>query len=593
MAMGQAAAARTGAANAWGDAWRRLRRDRLALGALCVLGGLLAVLLAVPFLPLADPAATTLDQRLLPPLVPSHPLGTDQLGRDVLARLMWGARLSLGVAAVSVLIAAVLGSAIGLNAAYHGGVVDTVLMRFIDVLMAFPYLLLALAIVAALGPGLGNAAIAIAIVNVPFFARTVRGTTLAFVREDFVDTARMAGLTDARILVSELLPNVLPVIVVTMSTSFGWMILETAGLSFLGLGAQPPQADLGGLLGESRHLMATAPHLSIIPGLAILLVVATLNVAGDGLRDALDPRAARASSARGAARIAPPRELRSESSPEGTSGRSREPAVLAIEDLRVAAFGDEGESTILDGVALAIARGESVGLVGESGSGKSVTALSVLGLLGASLRIVGGRISFAGDVVLDAQLDERRRLRGRRIGYVPQDPVRSLHPLFTVGDQIAETLRIVHGWSADDARERAVELLEQVGIDTPEERVHAYPHQLSGGMRQRVAIAIAIAGEPELLIADEPTTALDVTTQAQILARLRALVEERDSAMLFISHDIAVVSQVCERMLVMYRGELVEEGPTARVLDRPADEYTGRLIASLPRFGEGAAPEAG
>jgi len=272
------------------SSWRRLRGNGLTLFGLLLVATLVGVALAAPLLPLADPYATDLSHRLLPAGSPDHLLGTDQLGRDLLSRLVWGTRTSLGVGFFAVLVAALLGALIGLISGYFRGWADAVLMRGIDVLLAFPYLLLALAIVAALGPGLRNAMIAIAVVNIPFFARTVRGTVLGLVRRAFVDAARLSGAGHGAILFRELLPNVLPVVVIMMSTSLGWMILETAGLSFLGLGAQPPTADLGSMLGTSRELLTTAPRVAMLPGAVILILVVGINLLGDGLRDLLDPR---------------------------------------------------------------------------------------------------------------------------------------------------------------------------------------------------------------------------------------------------------------------------------------------------------------
>lgn len=270
--------------------WRRLKRNRLAVAGLVVLGLTVAAALLAPVLPLADPAATSPADRLLPPLSPDHLLGTDHLGRDILSRLVWGGRVSLSVGVFATLIAAVSGSLIGLFAGFYGGRTDSLLMRSVDMLMAFPYLLFAIALVAVLGPGLVNAMIAISVVNIPFFARAVRGATVSLVANEYVDAARVLAFSRLQILFREILPNVMPVIIVTMSTTVGWMITETAGLSFLGLGAQPPTSDWGAMLGAGRDFITRAPHVMLVPGSAIFIVVISLNFLGDGLRDALDPR---------------------------------------------------------------------------------------------------------------------------------------------------------------------------------------------------------------------------------------------------------------------------------------------------------------
>ena len=270
--------------------WRRLRRNRLAVAGLVVLAVTVLLALIAPLLPLADPAATDTANRLLPPLSPDHLLGTDHLGRDILSRLIWGGRVSLSVGVFATLIAALGGSLIGLFAGFYGGRTDSLLMRSIDMLMAFPYLLFAIALVAVLGPGLVNAMIAISVVNIPFFARAVRGATVSLVANEYVDAARVLAFSRLQILFREILPNVMPVIIVTMSTTVGWMITETAGLSFLGLGAQPPTSDWGAMLGAGRDFITRAPHVMLVPGSAIFVVVISLNFLGDGLRDALDPR---------------------------------------------------------------------------------------------------------------------------------------------------------------------------------------------------------------------------------------------------------------------------------------------------------------
>ncbi|MCA8879081.1 MAG: dipeptide/oligopeptide/nickel ABC transporter permease/ATP-binding protein [Rhodobacteraceae bacterium] len=563
-----------------------LSRNHLALAGLVVVVVIVILALAAPLLPLADPNATAPADRLLRPGEGGHLLGTDALGRDILSRLLWGTRVSLAVGLSATVLAAVAGSLIGLVAGYAGGRVDNWLMRGIDMIMAFPYILLALAIVAALGPGLLNALYAISVVNIPFFARNIRGITLGLSRREFVDAARLSGQSHTRIVLSEVLPNVLPVIVITMSTTVGWMILETAGLSFLGLGAQPPQADLGSMLGEGRKILFTAPFVSIIPGLMILVLVMAINLLGDGIRDVLDPRLKSGALSRPVARTA----IRRDSAP---ADRRHLPAVLEVQDLQTQFHVKRRVYRAVGGVDLHLAPGECLGLVGESGSGKSVTAMSIMGLVPTPPgRIVGGAAWLNGADLFGMSDEQIRRLRGAAVSHVFQDPLSTLHPLYRVGDQVIEALRAHAPLTHRAARDRALDLLRLVRIPNPEERMAAYPHELSGGMRQRVCIAMGLANDPEVLIADEPTTALDVTVQAQILSLMDRLRQERDAAILFITHDFGVVSAICDRVAVMYAGRIVETGTTADILAQPLHPYTDRLIACVPVLGQPDRPLA-
>ncbi|RCK46506.1 peptide ABC transporter permease [Thalassospira profundimaris] len=580
------------------SALKLLARNHLALMGAVIFAGVIILALITPWLPLVNPDATDPANRLLPPLSDGHFLGTDHLGRDLLSRLLWGTRVSLAVGISASLFAAFFGSAIGIISGYFGGRTDNIMMRGIDMVMAFPYILLALAIVAALGPGLMNALYAIAVVNIPFFARNIRGVTVGIVHREFVDSARLSGKGHIRILLSEILPNVMPVIVITMSTTVGWMILETAGLSFLGLGAQPPQADLGSMLGEGRKLITTALHLSAIPGGMIFVLVMSINLLGDGIRDILDPRLKSGALARPAPVTRIDRSTWDGPAHAGSGHVNGQPgakrdaekgAILSVEDLRTEfVLGDDVYKAV-GGVSFHVGRNECVGLVGESGSGKSVTALSLLGLVASPPgTIAGGRVMLDGRDVFDMHEQEIRAIRGGRAAYVFQDPLSTLHPLFSVGDQLVEAIRAHNRVSYKEAWQKAVELLRMVRIPNPEKRADSYPHQLSGGMRQRVGIAMALANEPELIIADEPTTALDVTVQAQILKLMNNLREQHGTSVLFITHDFGVVSEICDRVAVMYAGQIVEMGTTQQVLENPAHPYTKRLIDCVPRLGETA-----
>ena len=557
-----------------------LFRNRLAAMGAVVLAAILLLVLIAPLLPLPDPDATATAERFKRPFSPGHLLGTDHLGRDLLARLLDGTRLSLAIGLVAAFAAAVFGSAIGIIAGYFGGRTDNVIMRGIDMLMAFPYILLALAIVAALGPGLMNALIAVAAVNVPFFARNIRGITVGLAGREFIDAARLSGLGHSRIILQELLPNVLPVIVIGISTTVGWMILETAGLSFLGLGSQPPQADLGSMLGEARAALITAPHTSIVPGLMIFLIVMSINLLGDGVRDALDPRLKSGALSRPRAMTLVERR--------GTVPQAPAQGLLDIQELETQFHVGDRVYRAVNQVSLHVAPGECLGVIGESGSGKSVTALSVMGLVASPPGVItGGAVRYDGEDLLGASYESLRAKRGENVAYIFQDPLATLHPLYRVGDQLIEAIRAHHGTPTGEARAKALELLKAVRIPNAESRLGNYPHEMSGGMRQRVGIAMALANDPDVIIADEPTTALDVTVQAQILSLLDELRRERGLAIVFITHDFGVVAQLCDRVAVMYAGRIVEEGPTMAVLDTPAHPYTKRLITCVPELGGG------
>ncbi len=412
-----------------------LARNRLALAGGIVMVLVLFLALITPILPLPDPDVTNTSNRFVKPFSEGTVLGTDHLGRDLLSRLLWGTRLSLAVGIAAAIFAAFFGASIGIIAGYFGGRTDNVIMRGVDMLMAFPYILLALAIVAALGPGLVNALVAVAAVNIPFFARNIRGVTVGIAHKEFVDAAKLAGESHLRIIVSEILPNVIPVIVIAMSTTIGWMILETAGLSFLGLGSQPPQADLGSMLGEARSALITNPHTSVVPGVMILIIVMAINLLGDGVRDALDPRL------RSGALTRPrPATLVERTGPVPAP---QEDGTLVLTDLQTQFHVGPRVYKAVNHVSLHVAPGECLGVIGESGSGKSVTALSIMGLVASPPGvIVGGSARYGGEELIGASYNKLRAFRGDKVAYIFQDPLATLHPLYSVGDQLCEAIQV-------------------------------------------------------------------------------------------------------------------------------------------------------
>jgi peptide/nickel transport system ATP-binding protein len=256
--------------------------------------------------------------------------------------------------------------------------------------------------------------------------------------------------------------------------------------------------------------------------------------------------------------------------------------VLSVRNLEVAFPGRRGTLVAVDGVSFDIAAGEVLGVVGESGAGKSLTGAAVIGLIEPPGRIMGGEVHLSGRRIDNLRADDMRKVRGRRIGMVFQDPLTSLNPLYRIGDQIVETIRAHSDLGEEEARERAVALLQEAGIQGARARIDSYPHEFSGGMRQRVVLALALCAEPDLLIADEPTTALDVSIQAQIIALLKRLCRERGTAVMLITHDMGVIAETADRVAVMYAGRIVEIGPVREVVQHPRHPYTRGLMGAIP-----------
>lgn len=517
-------------------------------------------------------------ERLLPP-GSEHWLGTDRFGRDVLSQVMAGAQITLLVGLVAVGIAAVVGVPLGVLAGMRGGRLGALLMRGSDILLAFPGLLLAIVLGAVYGAGTVTAMVALGIGSIPAFARVARGGTLQVVRSDYVLAARAANRGELAIAARHVLPNIGGMVMVQCSVNFAIAVLAEAGLSFLGLGTPPPTPSWGRMLQESQQFLGVADHLAIVPGVAIAVAVLGFNLLGDGLRDVFDPRLSAVGPQARAAEPSPsvePVETRQPSveTPQPPD-ETQQPAALDVRDLTVRT--NSGRPLLSD-VSLRVAPGERVGLIGESGSGKTMTALAALGLLPDGVAATGQvRLAGVPGNLLDRGEQAMARLRGEAMSMVFQEPMTALNPLMRVGRQVAETMTL-HGTTSRTATRRAAELLTEVGL--PSGAARRYPHELSGGQRQRVGLAMALANDPAVLVADEPTTALDVTVQRQVLDLMVRLVEDRGAGLLFITHDLAVVSQVCERVVVLLEGVVVEEGPVAEVFAQPRHEYTKRLLAA-------------
>jgi peptide/nickel transport system permease protein len=469
-------------------------------------------------------------------------------------------------------------------AGYHGGTTDRVITRISDAVQSLPSLILILAVVAVFGTGVVPAMTTLGIILAPMILRVVRAATVDVREESFVDAARVVGLGNSIIIRRHLLPHVLPPFIIQASLVLGIGLLVEAGLSFIGLGVQPPTPSWGAMLARATTYLAHAPNLVFPAGIVITATVLALNLLGDVIRDkvgrGVDSAARRHRRGTGPATAAAAAPAAVELVAAPAQGRD----LLVVRDLSIA-FPDRsaGAVDVVTGVSFGVGRGEVVGLVGESGCGKSVTARALLGLVPAPGWVTGGSIQLGGEELVGRSGRWLRQVRGNRVALIFQDPMSSLDPAFTVGDQVAEAVRTHRRVSRAEARRRAVDLLDQVGIPDPGRRVRAYPHEFSGGMAQRVMIAVALAGDPDLLVADEPTTSLDVTVQTEILDLLRSLQASRGMSILFVTHDLGVVADLCDRVLIMYAGQIVEAATAIDLFHRPHHPYTAALLASVLR----------
>ncbi|MEV0397912.1 dipeptide/oligopeptide/nickel ABC transporter permease/ATP-binding protein [Polymorphospora rubra] len=571
--------------------WRRLPAG--AKIAAFVVAGL--VLLAVVGPAVAPyPATRNLTGPLAAPPDAAHWFGTDVYGRDVLSRIIHGTRVSVVAGLVTPLLALAAGTVVGAAAALAPGPLRRVLEWLLDLLVTFPGIVLAVALAALLSPGLPTTVVVLSVLFAPAVARVVRAAVVAEHGKDYVLVGRFMGAGPAWLLAHHVARNVAGPVLVFTSSLAGTAVLTEASLSFLGLSVQPPTPSWGNVVNDGRDLMASGGWwVTTFAGLATLVAVLALSVLADGLAAALGTAApgetARAGGAVAAGPGGAPARSRRPSTPESpgpaapAGPRATVPArrgepLLAVRDLGIRFPAAHGGAEILSGVSFDVHPGESVGLVGESGSGKSLTTLAVMGLLPPGARVTGS-IRFAGRELTTMPARERRKLLGTGLAMVYQDALSALNPGMRVGTQLRQVCR-------HSGRHRPADLLRRVHLD-PDRTLSAYPHQLSGGQRQRVLIAMALAGDPALLLADEPTTALDVTLQAEIAGLLRELTAGRGLSMLLVSHDLAFVAQLTSRINVMYAGEIVEAGPVAPVLAGPRHRYLGALTTAITSLERG------
>lgn len=551
---------------------RRLVRNPLGAVSLAVLLLLVAAVLLAPLLAPQSPGASSLSDAFAGPSG-AHPLGMDSAGRDILSRILYGGRNTLGGALIALGIALALGVPSGLYAGYCAGKFDAVANWVVNLVMALPAMVVLLASRAILGPKVWVLMVVLGFLIAPSFFRLVRGIVVNVRGELYVDAARVSGLSDTRIVARHVLIVVRGPIIIQTALVAGLAIGLQAGLEFLGVGSGST-ATWGAMLNEAFQNIQREPALLLWPGLALGVTNGALVLIATALRDVLEDRTGE--SARR------PKHSKNTTPPVAVPGTEERAALLSIRGLAVAYAQPDGtDKEVVHGVDLDVRPGEIVGLVGESGSGKTQTAFSVLGILPEGGRISRGSVLVAGQEIAGLPERAHRALRGRTVAYVPQEPMSNLDPAFTIGSQLTEPMRHVLGISRAEATRRALDLLRLVEIPNPEQVMRRYPHEISGGMAQRVLIAGAMSCDPELLIADEPTTALDVRVQAEVLDLLRRLQQERELGVLLVTHNFGVVADVCDRVAVMNAGRIVETGSTEQVLHDPQDSYTRTLLGAV------------
>ena len=431
--------------------------------------------------------------------------------------------------------------------------------------------------------GATGAVLAIGLSGAPVFARLTQTLVAGVAARDFVSAARVAGLGRVRILFRHILPNVAQPLIVYATIGAGGALLSFAGLSFLGLGVQQPHYDWGRLLFDGIGSIYVNPAAALAPGTAVLLAGLAVEPVRRDRRQGLRGAAGRGHPpARGGdERLAADRPRPGRRT---TPARAGSDVVLDVRDLEVTFAGPDGPIRPVRGVSFSVRRGEAVGVVGESGSGKSLTALAVSRLVDDSGRVDATRLELLGADLRAEDTPVQRRLLGTSLAMVFQDPMTSFNPTRRIGGQLAEVATHHQGMSRREAMARAVDRLDAVRIPDAERRARQYPHEFSGGMRQRAMIGMGLMGSPALIVADEPTTALDVTVQQQVLDLLAAIRETDDVALVLISHDVTVVGEVCDRVLVMYAGRIVEDLPAAELATAARHPYTRALAAAVPHM---------
>jgi ABC-type dipeptide/oligopeptide/nickel transport system ATPase component/ABC-type dipeptide/oligopeptide/nickel transport system permease subunit len=566
--------------------WKRVLRNPMALVPLVILAVIVVAGLLAQVIAPHDPTLTDIGNAVASPSG-DHWLGTDSAGRDVLSRLLYGTQYSLAAALLALGIAAGVGVTTGLIAGYFGGWFDTVNSWIASLTMALPGVVVLLAASSVLGPSLWTAMAIFGFLLAPAFYRLVYVTVRGVRNELYVDAARVSGLGDARIIGRHILRVVRAPVIIQIGIVAAVAIAVQAGLSFIGFG-DLEEATWGSMLVDGFDRMFSQQLLILWPALLLGITTLCLVLFANAVRDELEhagPRAAPGEPPPPEVEAAPDEEYR-----HPAPNRTGTP-LLTITNVSVGyPDGRGGHKPVVRDVSLTVDRGQVVGLVGESGSGKTQTAFAVLGLLPPTGKVLGGSIVFDGVELIGSGAKVLEELRGKRIAYVPQEPMSNLDPSFTIGSQLVEPMTVHLGMSKAVAKDKALALLARVGIPDPVRTFRSYPHEISGGMAQRVLIAGAVSCDPDLLIADEPTTALDVTVQAEVLDLLRELEQETHMAVLIVSHNFGVVADLCDHVAVMKDGRIVESGPVRAIFKDAQHPYTRSLLDAILEGGPARKP---
>ncbi len=566
------------------------------------LGFLIAIALLAIFAPIIAQFSPLESTKPVQSPSATHWFGTDAIGRDIFARVAYGARSSLIIGLLATGVALLAAAVLGSIAATAGKAVSEVLMRALDIIMSFPGIALAAVFVAVFGNSLPVLVLAIGFLYVPQLSRVVRANILAEFGEDYVSAAKVMGARVPHILIKHVARNTVAPIAVFATVLVADAIVFEASLSFINAGVKPPNPSWGNILADGKQLLLSGAWWpTFFPGLMILLTVLALNILSEGLTDAMaSPTIKRTAATTDGEQVATKNTLGQVSEDEARASlnnslaklRSAELAddrrlhytrneapILQVKDLSIAFPDAHGDVNIVDRVSFDVAPGQTMGLVGESGCGKSLISMAIMGLLPQNARIEG-EILFDGKNLLELSAEQRNQLRGHDMAMIYQDALSSLNPSMLIKSQLNQLIR-------RGGKRSAEELLELVGLD-PKRTLKSYPHELSGGQRQRVLIAMALTRNPRLLIADEPTTALDVTVQHQVVDLLNELREQLGFSMIFVSHDLALVAKLAHKITVMYAGQVVEQGKTRNVLANPQHEYTRGLLGAVLSIESGA-----